>query len=1132
MANKINYIFLLILFMLLPVRAMAFAPDFYKETSALSQGKWVKIRVENSGVHCIPAATLRTWGFSDPSKVRIHGYGGQRIADELLQATYADDLPETPSAVTDAGVVFYASGPESWVSSLGSYYHGYLNPYSTYGYYFVTESDSPRSEVPSTATPGASAPKTTAQGRIHYEKEMVQGTEAGPLFVGESFAQQRTRTFAITTPGRVAGSEIWMECSFMHIHPGATALLRFTVDSSSLPEESTDRISATSTSHYVHASIGNTRHSFTPSAASSFNLGITYVPATSSAQAWLDYLSFNYEISLELPSDGKISFWTDDRQLSLKAPEGTVIWDVTDPAFIKAVDARYNSGCYEWTAVQSGVRNYMAWRPGASFTAPVYDSQVANQNIHGEAIPVDMVIVAPAEFLAQANRIADLHRRNDGMEVAVIDQNKVYNEFSSGTTDVSGLRKYFKFLYDKSDSTSHPLRYALLLGRATLDQRRIQKTGHFSYTTTPWWVVREPRMSMSDNDGYGTDDFVAMLADGSGKNLGLDKLSIAVGRIPMLNSFEGDEIVDKLEQYVRSAKKTGWKNRMVVLADDQDNGVHLSQAEKMTGLMSLTDRQQHVIDKIYIDAYEKVGDTYPEARREMFRLLDEGMAWWIFTGHANNHSWTGDGMLTFTDLNNLYLRNLPFVLASTCDFLRWDGNEISGGELMYKERYGGTISMISATRPVYISDNGLFLNAFGRQALSRDDDGRLVRSGEAYRRAKNDIRNSLGNISSNPNRLRFVFMGDPAMAITTPSNIIEVTSINGIEPNVENQAIIGALATASIEGRVVSPDGELMSDFNGVVMVDIFDADYSVKTLAHGEDGKEDIYDRHGDKLFSGSATVTGGVFTINAPMPSQIADNFREATMSLYAYATNSNDEAVGVCRNFFVYGFEEPAVADTEAPAIKSLVLNHEGFEQGDVVNTSPMVIARVEDNVGINLSMAGVGQQMALMLDEFISYSDVAAFYTPSPDGSPSGTINYPLDGLAEGPHTLRLRVFDTSGNTSASTIEFVVSEKVMPNLFEVYTDANPASTTASFYVRHDRPDSFMEVSVTVYNLLGQPVWTGSSKGMSDMDVSAPVTWNLCDSAGRRVQRGIYLYRASITADGENYQTASRRIAVTAP
>ena len=70
----------------------------------------------------------------------------------------------------------------------------------------------------------------------------------------------------------------------------------------------------------------------------------------------------------------------------------------------------------------------------------------------------------------------------------------------------------------------------------------------------------------------------------------------------------------------------------------------------------------------------------------------------------------------------------------------------------------------------------------------------------------------------------------------------------------------------------------------------------------------------------------------------------------------------------------------------------------------------------------------------------------------------------------------------------------------------------------------------MSVTVYNLLGKPLWTGSAQGPSDMFESVPVSWDLTDSGGRRVNRGIYIYRATIGTEDGIYETGSQRIAVT--
>jgi hypothetical protein len=47
---------------------------------------------------------------------------------------------------------------------------------------------------------------------------------------------------------------------------------------------------------------------------------------------------------------------------------------------------------------------------------------------------------------------------------------------------------------------------------------------------------------------------------------------------------------------------------------------------------------------------------------------------------------------------------------------------------------------------------------------------------------------------------------------------------------------------------------------------------------------------------------------------------------------------------------------------------------------------------------------------------------------------------------------------------------------------------------------------------------------------MFVSSPMTWDLCDGAGHRVNRGIYLYRATVSCDGETTSSKGRRLAVT--
>lgn len=93
------------------VSAGAFPAETYTKSSRLAEGRWIKVRVDQTGMHFIPASTLRSWGFSTPSDVRVYGYGGARISDLLSASTYADDIPPAPAVYTDAGIYFYAVGP-------------------------------------------------------------------------------------------------------------------------------------------------------------------------------------------------------------------------------------------------------------------------------------------------------------------------------------------------------------------------------------------------------------------------------------------------------------------------------------------------------------------------------------------------------------------------------------------------------------------------------------------------------------------------------------------------------------------------------------------------------------------------------------------------------------------------------------------------------------------------------------------------------------------------------------------------------------------------------------------------------------------------------------------------------------
>ena len=121
------------------VRSRRAEGERYAEKSVLATGTWAKIRVPASGIYELTGDLVRQAGFTDINKVKIYGYGGG-LQPELLTGDYlaaTDDLQEVATCTVNGKRLFYAVGPVTWSDT----HKRIRNPYSTYGYYFLTEND-------------------------------------------------------------------------------------------------------------------------------------------------------------------------------------------------------------------------------------------------------------------------------------------------------------------------------------------------------------------------------------------------------------------------------------------------------------------------------------------------------------------------------------------------------------------------------------------------------------------------------------------------------------------------------------------------------------------------------------------------------------------------------------------------------------------------------------------------------------------------------------------------------------------------------------------------------------------------------------------------------------------------------
>ncbi len=155
-----------------------------------------------------------------------------------------------------------------------------------------------------------------------------------------------------------------------------------------------------------------------------------------------------------------------------------IIWDITEPVQAKKVNAQLSSGMFEFNASAEELKEYIAFYDGDGLYKTIFVKQLANQNLHGLK-NIDYLIIANEEFLEEANRLADFHKSIDNLNSFVTIPELIYNEFSSGSQDITAIRDFVKMLYDNSDP-GQEIKYLLLFGDASFDYKN-RTSGQYEF---------------------------------------------------------------------------------------------------------------------------------------------------------------------------------------------------------------------------------------------------------------------------------------------------------------------------------------------------------------------------------------------------------------------------------------------------------------------------------------------------------------------------------------------------------------------------------------------------------------------------------------------------------------------------
>lgn len=1109
----------------------ALSQRVYTANSVLAMGNWYKISINSPGIYKIDLPFLNALGVNTASlassSIRLFGNGGQ-MQPEKPGDPKTDDLAENAIWVEDGGdgllngsdyILFYAGGPHAWIKdSVNKTFHHQKNVYSENSYYYLTISSNGKriSTINPSTIPNTTITQFTANW--FYELDTVNFLSSGRQWYGEEFSdapgKTLNRTYTVNIPN-ISGQPgtIVANCLARAFGTGG----RFTVRVNNQRVIQMDVAASGSGSYDPFAQTARSSGIFS-TAQSPLSVRFDYSGSPGS-QAWLDWFEVLARADLNMSGSNQLLFrdWNSVGPgnvggfLIKNATANTQVWDITNPREPVRMQGNLNGTDVRFVNECSRLHEYIAFN-NTGFLTPVAEGAVPNQNLHGGA-PTSFIIVTHPTLLAQAQRLAQYHQQHDNLNTTVVTVNQVYNEFSSGTPDPAAIRDFVKMYYDRAngDSTKSP-KYLLLFGDASFDYKaRITNNTNL----VPAW---ESPVSLDPLSSYTSDDFFGLLGDSDDINgSGTYLLDIGIGRIPAHDERQAKSIVDKIIAYTDAKSLGPWRNECTFVADDEDNNLHLQDAEIMTGDVS-TEAPVENIDKIYLDAFQQEsasgGSRYPVVNQAISNKMFSGNLVWNYTGHGS-YSRLAEEVVLDQDIINSFnnAQKLPLFITATCDVAPYDNPLVSSiGENLLLRENTGAIALMTTTRIVFAFSNRVMNENYLKTAFQKKPDSSYRSLGDAVRQAKNITYNFLADVVNNR---KFTLLGDPALTLAFPAYQVKTTAING-QALTTTPDTLKALSEYTISGVVQDNAGNLLNDFNGTIYPVIFDKMQTVTTLGNDPGSLVVPFQVQKNILFKGKASVSNGRFSFNFIVPKDISYQYGNGKLSYYT--DNGNKDGNGVLSNIIIGGSGN-GVTDNQGPDIKAY-LNDEKFVSGSITNDRPVLLVKLADSSGINIMGTGIGHDLVAVLDNDQKNTFVLnEFYESEMDNYRRGMVHFQLPVMTPGLHTLTIKAWDVANNSGQATLDFNVVAATEFTLNHVLNYPNPFTTHTTFWFEHNRPGEELITQIQIYTLTGKLVKSIRKTIFSPGNRSSDVEWDGRDDYGSKIGRGVYLYRLRVqTVDGK--------------
>ena len=451
----------------------------------------------------------------------------------------------------------------------------------------------------------------------------------------------------------------------------------------------------------------------------------------------LDWVELTYPRELAL-DEGELAFGGQAAAYNLTTSgELAALWDITDPAAPVALSDYDRQGGQVRFASDGTPRRFMA-ATASGLRKPAAVIPAAEADLRDWQGGADLIIVTAPQFREALQPLVDA-RQKQGLRVAVVDVNQVYDTFSAGDPGPEAIRALVQ--HARSHWTSPAPRYLLLAGDASYDPRGYLKGAEIDIVPT--------KLVHTSFSGWTASDVWYALPDD-----GADALpALAVGRFPAQTAEQLATMVGKTLDYERSDRAAAWRQAAFVVADDDEPGFAQA-AQAFTGQLAGYSARVTTIE----------GDG-SAAREELSQAFDRGIGLLGYFGHGSVELWAQEKIFAVDDVAKLTNRaKLPIIFTATClSGLFQHPVKPSLGETLVRAKNGGAVAVLMPSGAAVLPDQRVLAQGLAAAlgASSVTDGNRTL--GDVVLAAQKSITNPAGGVREV--LLTFNLLGDPTLPL-------------------------------------------------------------------------------------------------------------------------------------------------------------------------------------------------------------------------------------------------------------------------------------------------------------------------------------------------------------------------------